>query len=131
MTHRPIVSSERIFLKSNMTDVDRLENRRIAVSRQRFDGSSPNLPRWCIMSLWTTRDRTRYCFQDSLMCAKEPFILVAGAHWRLLIDAIEPSVCGGDAALCQITLTTYYCYFQKSVLLKPHKTYVVIVNRCY
>jgi len=29
-----------------------------------------------------------------------------GAHWRHLANTIEPSVCGGDAALCQITLTT-------------------------
>jgi len=29
-----------------------------------------------------------------------------GTHWRHLVYAIEPSVCGGDAALCQITLTT-------------------------
>jgi len=33
-----------------------------------------------------------------------------GAHWRHLANTTEPSVCGGDAALCQITLTTcYYC----------------------
>ena len=31
-----------------------------------------------------------------------------GAHWRLLANTIEPSVCGGDAVLCQITLTTCY-----------------------
>ena len=30
-----------------------------------------------------------------------------GAHWRNLANTIDPSVCGGDAALCQITLTTY------------------------
>jgi len=28
------------------------------------------------------------------------------AHWRHLANTTEPSVCGGDAALCQITLTT-------------------------
>jgi len=28
------------------------------------------------------------------------------AHWRNLAYTSEPSVCGGDAALCQITLTT-------------------------
>jgi len=28
------------------------------------------------------------------------------AGWRHLANAIEPSVCYGDAALCQITLTT-------------------------
>ena len=70
-------------------------------------------------------------FSGQTHVRRRTIILVAGAHWRLLIDAIEPSMCGGDAALRQITLTTCYCYFQKSVLLKPHKTYVVIVNRCY
>ena len=29
-----------------------------------------------------------------------------GAHWRHLKNTTEPSMCGGDAALCQITLTT-------------------------
>jgi len=33
-----------------------------------------------------------------------------GAHWRNLANTNEPSVCGGDAALCQITLTTCYYY---------------------
>jgi len=28
-----------------------------------------------------------------------------GANWRNLVKTTEPSVCGGDAALCQITLT--------------------------
>jgi len=28
------------------------------------------------------------------------------AYWRLLANTTEPSVCGGDAVLCQITLTT-------------------------
>ena len=27
------------------------------------------------------------------------------AHWCHLTNTTEPSVCGGDAALCQITLT--------------------------
>jgi len=30
------------------------------------------------------------------------------AHWRHLANAIELSVCGGDAALCQTTLTICY-----------------------
>jgi len=30
------------------------------------------------------------------------------AHWRHLVNTTEPSVCGSDAALCHITLTTYY-----------------------
>jgi len=31
-----------------------------------------------------------------------------GAHWRHLANTTEPSVCGSDAALCQITLTTCF-----------------------
>ena len=37
------------------------------------------------------------------------FDFLWGAHWRRLVNTTEPSVCGGDAALCQITLTTCYC----------------------
>jgi len=31
---------------------------------------------------------------------------IRGVHWRHLANMAEPSVCGGDAALRQITLTT-------------------------
>jgi len=31
-----------------------------------------------------------------------------GAHWRHLANTTELSMCGGDAALCQITFTTGY-----------------------
>jgi len=33
-------------------------------------------------------------------------VLDEGAHWRQLANTTEPSMCGGDAALCQINLTT-------------------------
>jgi len=36
-----------------------------------------------------------------------------GSHWRNLVNTIEPSVCGGDAALCQITSTT--CFILQSL----------------
>jgi len=32
----------------------------------------------------------------------------ARVYWRHLANTIEPSVCGGDAALCQFTLATCY-----------------------
>jgi len=32
--------------------------------------------------------------------------MYGGAHWRHLVNTIEPSVCGGDAVSCQITLIT-------------------------
>ena len=34
---------------------------------------------------------------------------VGDAHWRQLANTTEPAVCGGDAALCQVTRTTC-CY---------------------
>ena len=33
-----------------------------------------------------------------------------GAHWHHLANTTEPFMCGGDAALCQITLATC-CYY--------------------
>jgi len=40
----------------------------------------------------------------------QPFLAfcIWGAHWCHLKNTTEPSMCGGDAALCQITLTTCY-----------------------
>jgi len=35
-------------------------------------------------------------------------LYIRGAHWRHLANMIQPSMCGGDAALCQITLTTCF-----------------------
>ena len=32
----------------------------------------------------------------------------ARAHWRHLVNTIDPSVCGNNAALCQITFSTCY-----------------------
>jgi len=44
-------------------------------------------------------------------------VLRGGAHGRHLANTTEPSMCGGDAACCQITLTT--CYFTYAVLNRP------------
>jgi len=35
-------------------------------------------------------------------------VLVGGSHWRHLADTVEPSMRGGDAFFCEITLTTCY-----------------------
>jgi len=43
-------------------------------------------------------------------------VLDVGAHWRNLANTIEPSVCGGDAALCQTTLTTCYLFIKQGYL---------------
>jgi len=38
-----------------------------------------------------------------------------GAHWRHLANTIEPSMCGGNGACSQITLTT--CYLLGSIVV--------------
>ena len=37
------------------------------------------------------------------------WLFIYGAHWCHMANTTEPSMCGSDAALCQITLTT--CFF--------------------
>ena len=44
-----------------------------------------------------------------------------GVDWRHLANATEPSVCGGDAALCQITFTT--CLYLCCVLVNHKKLF--------
>jgi len=39
------------------------------------------------------------------------------AYWRNLANTTEPSVCDGDAALCQITLTTCYIAFTVACII--------------
>jgi len=37
-------------------------------------------------------------------------VVDGGQYWRHLANTVEPSMCGGDAAFCRITLTArYYC----------------------
>ena len=52
-------------------------------------------------------------------------VLDMGAHWRHLENTTEPSMCGGDAAFRQNSLTSYYYsaasqyYVRKCFLLLP------------
>jgi len=39
---------------------------------------------------------------------------IRGVHWCHLANTSEPSVRSGDAALCQITLTTCYYYYHQT-----------------
>ena len=53
------------------------------------------------------------------------FGFLLGAHWRNPKNTTEPLTCGGDAALCQITLTTCLlcdkvsCSFVQQILATP------------
>jgi len=48
-----------------------------------------------LLKLWTRAGQRKHKFNR-----------VRQVHWRNLANTIEPFVCCGDAALCQITLTT-------------------------
>ena len=39
-----------------------------------------------------------------------------GPHWRNLANTIEPSLCGGDAAVCELTLTTKFVVRRSSAV---------------
>jgi len=44
---------------------------------------------------------------------------VVFARWRqCFLNTTEPSMCGGDAACCEITLTTCYLHFRLKLILK-------------
>jgi len=45
-------------------------------------------------------------------------VYIWGAHWHHLANTTEPSMCGGDSALCQITLTTCYIHHRNHFLLR-------------
>jgi len=54
--------------------------------------------------LWTQVGQRKHKFNHIRQVA--PMCPHGRAHWRHVANMIEPSVCGGDVVLCQITLTT-------------------------
>jgi len=61
--------------------------------------------------LWTRVGRRKHKFSRIRQVA--PTCPHVTAHWRHLENRIEPSVCGGDAVLQQISVTTCYYYYVK------------------
>ena len=64
----------------------------------------------------------------------QPFLAfyIRGAHWRHLKNTTEPSMCGGDAALCQITSTTSFSSSVNHCCDSPvsRRTSVCLVHPC-
>ena len=52
-----------------------------------------------LFELWTRVGRRKHKFDRIRQVARSN----GSAHWCYLANTIEPSVCGGDAVLCQIT----------------------------
>jgi len=69
--------------------------------------------------LWTRVGRRKHKFSRIRQAA--PMCPHGKAHWRHLADTIEPFVCGSNAVLCQITLTTFCILFQ-------HCTFIVTTD---
>jgi len=55
-------------------------------------------------------------------------VLTWRAHWRHLANTIESSVCYGDAALCQITLTA--CFYRAMHISAKRGIAIVILSVC-
>jgi len=75
-----------------------------------------NLP----FGLWTWVGRRKHKFNRIYQVA--PMCPHGKAHWRHLANTTEPSDCGGDAVLCQITLTTCYTNNNYSCLLSSARS---------
>jgi len=60
--------------------------------------------------LWIWVDRRKHKFNR--ICKVATLCPDGKAHWRHLANTIELSICGGDALLCQVTLTA--CCFSLS-----------------
>jgi len=53
-----------------------------------------------------TAEQIKMSFRMWTRVGPRNHVLDWGAHRRNLPNTVEPSMCGGDAALCQVTLTT-------------------------
>jgi len=53
--------------------------------------------------LWTRVGQRKQTFND--ICQMTPMCPQGRVHWRHVANTTEPSVCGGDAVLSQITLS--------------------------
>jgi len=78
----------------------------------------------------TSSDRTvtfpqlGYEFKCIPMQRSDILYYICGAHWPHLVNTIEPSICGGDVVLCQITLTT--CWYAQQKWVKSDAMYYEI-----
>jgi len=61
-----------------------------------------------LFGLWTQVGQRKHKF--SRICQVAPMCQCGRAHWRHLVNTIEPSVCNCDAVLRQITLTACYLF---------------------
>ena len=61
-------------------------------------------------TLFDSRGGFFQVLRDVGMLPWQPFLYfcIWGTHWRHRANTTDPSMCGGDAALCQITLTTCF-----------------------
>jgi len=62
-----------------------------------------------VVQKWLNQSRCRLGCGLSLRMRQKKHTLHRSARRRHLTNTIGPSLCGGDAAFCQITLTTIVC----------------------
>jgi len=80
-----------------------------------------------LFGLWTLMRRTKHTVsgidQVAPMCPRE------GAHWSHLANAIEPSVCDSDAALCQIGF--HHLLITRTQLASVYVTALKSTSQCF
>ena len=76
---------------------------------------------FCRLGPWTRVGRRKHKFNRIHHVA--PICPHRRTVWRHLANTIKPSICGGDAVLCQITLTT--CFRSSSASSTSHARYRV------
>ena len=75
------------------------------------------------MSPTKTDEPIEMPFEGKTHAGEKDHVLDVGAHWSHLAHTIERSVRGGDAALCQLTLTIVIILFLLSThTVKVNKT---------
>jgi len=81
----------------------------LPIGRGNFEGTTcPDMPEdtlpWAVQK-WLNQSR---CHVGCGVGWAKGNMYYMGAHRHYLINTTEPSVCGGDVALCEVTMTTYY-----------------------
>jgi len=113
----PFRTLSRVNPRNHVLDGDRDSQLEGAILKR--EGMPQHVRRYSDVSCVKTTEPIEMPFGLWTRVGRRKHVLHVRAHWRRLANTTEPSVCGGDAALCQITLTTcYYWNFLLHLCLK-------------
>jgi len=97
-----------------------LDGVQIPMQRGNFEGKRPPIVKYRDSLPWTVQKRLNWSICRLVCGLGYYYYRWGGAHWHNLPNTIEPSICGGDAAFPQITLTI--CYYQEPEWVSSYST---------